>query len=653
MTHRSTFALVLFLPLLVPLVTAPRAPATVVLGDVCRPERSTGPACAAHDATTIAANDNRASAGVMHDGVLTLQLETGTGIWYPEGEHGVGVETAAWREVGKPLESPGPVIRVASGTLVKASIHNTIAKPLTVYGLAAQRGMHDSIVVAPGATRAVEFRAGAPGTYYYAGQTVNGPLQARINEDSQLNGAIIVDPVGAKPSSDRVFLISWWFLPDSLSPSGLRQGTMTINGLSWPHTEKLDLVQHDSVHWRVINMTPIDHPMHLHGFYYRIDAKGDGARDTLLAPAERRMAVTEIVDPGQTMAMSWVPSRAGNWIFHCHFAGHLSQHVAMDTHEGIAAPAHEAMHMTDAPHQMYGLVLGIRVAPRGRQAQAPVNPRAIRMLVRERPDIYGTHPGYSFILGGTPAEARPDSLIVPGPVLVLVRGKPVAVTIVNNTLDRAAVHWHGIELQSYPDGVPGWSGSGKEILPSVAPGDSIVVRFTPPRAGTFMYHSHFNEFQQITSGLYGPIIVLEPGQTYNPDTDRVLMFSDEGPTTNVVTGPFPATMLNGSAHHAPLEFKAGVRYRVRVLSITGDAPIEVDLAEQGKTVDWRAMARDGMTLPASQAVMTHAHMVIDPGQIYDFQFTPHSAGDLTLTYGFPKAAAPPGYAKTTVAVRVR
>ena len=226
-------------------------------------------------------------------------------------------------------------------------------------------------------------------------------------------------------------------------------------------------------------------------------------------------------------------------------------------------------------------------------------------------------------------------------------------TIENQSRDRAAVHWHGIELESYPDGVPGWSGAGKEILPSVAPGDSIVVRFTPPRAGTFMYHSHFNEFQQITSGLYGPLIVLEPGQKYNPDTDRVLMFSDGGPTTNVITGPFPAMLLNGQAQPAPLEFKAGVHYRLRVIGITGDLPSQLNLTAGDQPVEWQALARDGMTLPASQATTRPAQLILDPGQIYDFQFAPKAAGDLTLQYGIPKFAAPPGYKQTTVQVHVR
>jgi FtsP/CotA-like multicopper oxidase with cupredoxin domain len=325
----------------------------------------------------------------------------------------------------------------------------------------------------------------------------------------------------------------------------------------------------------------------------------------------------------------------------------------MDTERGVPAPQNEAHHMADAPHQMYGLVMGLRVAPRGAIAKAPTDARQMRLIMREKEHVYGNHQGYSFILGGTAAERAADSLVVPGPAIVLERGKPVAMTIVNQSKDRAAVHWHGIELQSYPDGVPGWSGSGKEILPSVAPGDSIVVRFTPPRAGTFMYHSHFNEFKQITSGLYGPLIVVEPGQKFDPDVDRVLMFSDEGPTTNVITGPPAAMMLNGSAHPAPLDFQAGKRYRLRIIGITGDMPIQLTLGDGKTPITWRAVARDGMTLPASQATVQPATLIFDPGQIYDFEFTPKSAGKLALQYGIAPFASPPGYKQTVVDVRVR
>ena len=216
------------------------------------------------------------------------------------------------------------------------------------------------------------------------------------------------------------------------------------------------------------------------------------------------------------------------------------------------------------------------------------------------------------------------------------------ITVVNQSHDHAAVHWHGIELVSFPDGVPGWSGFEKNILPAIAPGDSLTVTFTPPRAGTFMYHSHFNEFQQITSGLYGPIIVLAPGEKYNPDVDRTLMFSDAGPTQNVIAGPFPQTLLNGRANPSAMDLKAGTKYRLRLINIKGDGAETIGLMGGDKPVEWRVVAKDGATLPASQAVMMPAKLHFAPGEIYDFEYTPSSPGELSLKFALPDENAPPG-----------
>jgi FtsP/CotA-like multicopper oxidase with cupredoxin domain len=606
--------------------------------------------------TLIAANDNRVPAGVLRHDTLIIRLEARAGQWQPEGEHGRKLDAYGWAEEGKAMQNPGPLLRVTEGTEVRASLRNMLPKPLTVYGLGATRGATDSIIIAPGASQEAHFTAAAAGTYYYAGKTSPGPLAARLDEDTQLNGVIIVDSAGApNVPRDRVFLISWYFTLDSTSATGLAHGTMTINGLSWPHTERLDYTQGDSVRWRVANLTGVDHPMHLHGFYFRMDAKGDGVRDTTYALPDRRMAVTEVILPFHTMALSWTPTRPGNWIYHCHFAGHLSHLVALDTERGVEQPDSMAArhHPADKPHQMYGLVMGIRVAPRGELARSTREPRPIRLLVRSRSAVYGTEPGYAFVLGGSPEEADPAALPVPGPTLVLERDQPVAVTIVNQTHDRAAIHWHGIELESFPDGVPGWSGSGNDILPSIAPADSYTVRFTPPRAGTFMYHSHFNEFRQITSGLYAPLVVLDPGQTFDPGTDRILLFSDGGPTRNVVTGPDAPLFLNGKVKPHLADLNAGVTYRFRVIGIGGDAQTVLTITQRGTPIAWRAVAKDGMDLPPNQAVVRAAAMVFDPGEIFDFLYTPTAPGELMVTYGHPpdplKAAVPPA----TVSLRIR
>ena len=591
---------------------------------------------------SIAPNDNRQAAGKLERGVLTLALETRIGRWQPEGKEGRSLDSlAAFAEVGRGPTTPGPLIRVPVGTEVRGTLHNTLGVPLNVFGLGKSRGASDSAVVAPGAIAEFAFTAGTPGTFDYFARSKPDPFGGRQPQESQLHGAIVVD--GPNDPPDRVMAISWYFTVEPKSPSGLGHGTMAINGLSWPHTERLTYAQGDSIHWRVLNFTEADHPMHLHGFYFRLDARGNGVADSIYPAATQRMAVTEILAPFQTMALSWQADRPGNWIYHCHYATHLSGLVSLDTENGAMDSTMLEHHQSDRPHQMFGLVMGLSVAPKGAAVAPPAPDRKIRIVQREKAAVYGAQPGMSFVVDGTPDAADPGAMPVPGPTLFLERGKRVQVTIVNQSNDHAAVHWHGIELESYPDGVPGWSGSGKNILPAIAPHDSLTVAWTPPRAGSFMYHSHFSEAKQMGSGLYGPIIVLEPGERFDAETDRILFFGTAGTGTNVLLGPFPSYVMNGSTQPVPMELKAGMRYRFRLFNLAGDLPMMVSLNQGDKPVEWRAVAKDGYPLGGTNAVVKPAMLVFDPGEIYDFEFTPTRTGELTLKFGLPAflTAAPP------------
>jgi FtsP/CotA-like multicopper oxidase with cupredoxin domain len=452
--------------------------------------------------------------------------------------------------------------------------------------------------------------------------------------DTQLHGVIVVDD--AHPVPDRIMAISWHAAVDLGSPSGLARATMAINGLSWPHTERFTYTQGDSIAWRVVNFTEIDHPMHLHGFYFRVDAKGNGIADSLYLPEQQRMAVTEILMPMQTLSMKWMADRPGNWIYHCHYAAHVSELVALDSEKGTMDASRLDKHSSDVPHHMFGLVMGLRVTPNGDSAATSTEPaRQIRIFQREQKNVYGNQSAMSYVLAGTPDAADANAMPVPGPLLELEVGKPVAVTIINESTDHAAIHWHGIELSSFPDGVPGWSGSGRNVLPSIAPRDSLTVSWTPPRAGSFMYHSHFSEALQMGSGLYGPIVVTEPGQKYDPETDRIFFFGTAGTVSNVIAGPFPNFVLNGSTQPAPMELKAGTQYRFRLFNLAGDLPLMVTLNQGARPVVWRHVAKDGYPLPDAQSVQMPAVLVFDPGEIYDFEFTPASRGELTLTFGVP------------------
>jgi manganese oxidase len=631
----------------------------------------------APDPTRIVNSDLREPAGRLAGGVLSVQLEARAGDWRPDGEEGPVLRVAAFAAEGGSLQVPGPVLRMASGTEVSATVTNLLDVPLMIYGLGAERGVdRDSTLIQPQASHEFRFTAGEPGVYYYAGRTTEVPnLLQRFEFDGQLNGALVIDGSDA-PSRprDRIFMITGWFTLDSTSVSGLGPNpVLAINGRMWPHTEVVEATQGDSLHWRWINVTDIPHPMHLHGFYFRVDARGDHAHYGVLPDDERYLAVTELLLPGATLALTWSPDRPGNWVFHCHFAGHMASELALnqdrrhpftiaamqsaadaraaadataagpsaesDPAAGAAAAAAggqgSGAHAGHAQHDMSGLVLGIRVRQRGRQAAAPPESRSLRLLVRSQPEVWGAYTGYSFVLGGSPQEADPAALTIPGPLLVLQKDERVAVTIINQSHEPAAVHWHGIELESFPDGVPGWSGSGKNVLPLIAPMDSFTVRFTPPRAGTFMYHSHFNEMQQISSGMYGAIVVLDPGERYDPQTDRILLFSDGGPIVNLITGPFPALLLNGVERPEPLELQAGVRYRFRLVNILSEGLVAISLLENGAPTHWRTIARDGADLPPSQARLVPAELMFASGTIHDVEFIPARAGELTLRFGVP------------------
>jgi FtsP/CotA-like multicopper oxidase with cupredoxin domain len=591
----------------------------------------------------IVPNDNRRSGGTLEQGVLTVALEARTGVWRPEGDSGRALDVAAFGEVGKPLSTPGPVIRVPLGAEIHGTVRNRLDRPLTVYGFGRVQGQPDSVTIPVEGTAPVQFKATAPGTYYYYAKRGVDPLGLRLVEDMQLHGVIVVDPPNApRKPADRILALSWWCAVAPASPSGLSRCTMAINGLSWPHTERLSYTQGDSVHWRVVNFTELDHPMHLHGFYFRTESKGNGLTDSIYTPEQRRVGVTEVLQPFATMSLSWAADRPGNWIYHCHYATHLSHLVALDTENGMLDAGMLTHHRSDRPHQMFGLVMGISIAPKGTSLASTETPRALRIVQRERANIYGSQAGMAYVMDGTPDAADTTALPVPAPLLLLERGKRVAVTIVNRSEEPAAVHWHGIELESYPDGVPGWSGSGKSILPSIAPGDSLTVRWTPPRAGSFMYHSHFNESMQMGSGLYGPIIVLEPGERFDPQTDKILFFGTSGTGTNPVFGPFPSFVMNGKTQPEAMDLKAGTRYRLRLFNLAGDMPLQVSLNAGDAPIDWRPVAKDGYPLPPSQTAPRPAVVVFAPGEIYDFEYTPVTAEELTLRFGpVPPPPAPP------------
>jgi FtsP/CotA-like multicopper oxidase with cupredoxin domain len=573
----------------------------------------------------VRANDNRIAAGRLHHDTLHLRLVVEMATWRPESDTGPAVAVEAFGEEGKAPQIPAPLIRVREGATIAASVRNALPdSTIAIIGLAEHpTAKRDTLFVRPGETKSVRFAAGSPGTYLYRAVIGAHSPDDTLHEREQAAGAFVVDS-SAGASHDRIFVINIW--GEQKGPTEYANA-LTINGRSWPYTERLDAVVGDTVHWRVVNASNRGHPMHLHGAYFRLDAKGDAFEDTAYTASARRLVVTEELSVGQTMRLDWSPVRPGRWVFHCHIAFHVVPSLARLVPDDAAS--HDGMSGKPLEH-MAGLVLGI-------DAKLPANktepkrgaPRRLDLYVQEGPGRGHAKRSLSFILERGETPPAPDSVSIPGTVLVLRRNEPTDVLVHNRLQEATAVHWHGLELESFSDGVAGWSGAPGKTASPIPAGGTFLAHLSMPRAGTFIYHTHLHDVSQLTSGLYGAIVVLEPGEQFDPRTDHVFVsgwdgYDETGATFNVI--------VNGdSLSSPPLEMRVGETHRFRFVNIGPATPQLYTLRRDSTLVEWRAIAKDGANLPASQATVGPAQLLIDVGETYDFHFKPTQPGELTLS----------------------
>jgi FtsP/CotA-like multicopper oxidase with cupredoxin domain len=571
-------------------------------------------------------NDNRTPAGTMNGTTLAVRLEVRLGKWHPDRDSDPGVVVKAFAVDGGPLQIPGPIIRVREGTEIRASVRNRLTEPLVLHGLYSRPATApgpEPVTIAPGETKEIAFRCGLTGTYYYwAASSANATIQQREPRDSQLVGGLIVDARDEAPSEDRVLLISNWPSPD---PAPAAIGRMVINGRSWPNTERLAYKVGDTVRMRLINAGAAVHPMHLHGFYFKVDSRGDERADTIFGKGSSpRMAVTERLAPGRTFSLTWKPTRPGNWLFHCHDNAHLSRGMPLDP----SAPPRPHQHVENhAMDMMSGPVMGISVTgPSAEPAPAPPR-RHLTLVARVDQGSTQAEPAYGYTLHQGSSTVAPPPPYLPGPTILLKRGEPVSITVKNDLPEPTAVHWHGIELESYFDGVAGYSGDGRRVTPAIATGRSFDARFTPPRSGTFIYHTHVDEVRQQQAGLAGALLVLDDPSTYNPDRDWVLMITI--PRNNEEANT--VVLLNGSTKPAAREMRVGERYRLRFVNAHTFRPsMRMRLVRDTSLLEWRAVAKDGMELPADQAVNGPSEIQMGNGETYDFEYVPSTAGDIRV-----------------------
>jgi FtsP/CotA-like multicopper oxidase with cupredoxin domain len=581
-------------------------------------------------------NDNRVAMGRLAGKTLTAALDIVESAYQPEGEHDPVVRILAFAEPGKAATVPGPLLRAPVGTTVRLTIHNRTDSALFMSGL--RRSLpapKDTVQLAPGATREVVFELDRTGNYFYwAALKGLAASDERNWLDSQLNGALVVDSAGAPPPSaqERVWVISEWFYP--VEQTGTFESALAFNGKAWPYNEQLTFTQNDSVHFRIINAAAVEHPLHLHGFYFRVSRSGGFRADTMVPASKQPLQNMRIVPIGGSISLSFLPTTPGNWVFHCHFAGHINEIVSLhDSPDAFVAQSGNGPHTMpahDAPggHTMRGLVIGMHVTPAPGYKEATVTDRrTINLLIQKQPNrFFGGQPGYGFVLQKDSVPPK-DRIQIPGPVLELKRGQPVRIQVKNNLEEPSGVHWHGLEIESFPDGVADFSGMGDKIMPPIPPGGTFAAEFTPPRNGTFPYHSHLHEMRQISSGMYGAIIVSDSPR----DTTRDHVIVAGGGGLPIFYKQGPSTLLvNGSATPEPIRMTAGDTNRLRIVSIHADEVLTFRLGTQVTAAQWTPIARDGADLPPALRSTAPARIRMGPGETADFLYVPREPGRMIL-----------------------
>ncbi|OYW39390.1 MAG: hypothetical protein B7Z45_04610, partial [Azorhizobium sp. 12-66-6] len=176
---------------------------------------------------------------------------------------------------------------------------------------------------------------------------------------------------------------------------------------------------------------------------------------------------------------------------------------------------------------------------------APVTPGAqntrLRAATAQRIELAGPTPVALF------------QNLLPGPVLRVKRGMPLAVTVDNGLETPLSLNWQGVRVPNAQDGVPGLTGT------AIAKGESRDISFSPPDAGTFLYRAF--EPGLAHRALAGSLIVEE---TDTPEFagDYVAMIQSWAPDP---TMKVPLLTVNGAVSPT-IEAPAGARVRLRLIN---------------------------------------------------------------------------------------
>jgi len=223
---------------------------------------------------------------------------------------------------------------------------------------------------------------------------------------------------------------------------------------------------------------------------------------------------------------------------------------------------------------------------------------------------------------------------LPGPVLRGKKGDTMVIKV-NNELDEpTVVHWHGIRLPASMDGTG-------EVQRPIQPGESFTYRFAVPDAGTFWYHSHHNETEQMERGMYGALIVEDDSKIVT-DAERVLMIDDMKLSKNYSfkrgnfieqwkerhDGREGQTLLVNGQENYLIEMHEGQSERWRIINASSARYVTFYLGGKHFTL----IGTDGGLIESPKKM---TEMLLTPGERIDIIVGPFKSGELFYIESLP------------------
>ena len=221
---------------------------------------------------------------------------------------------------------PGPTIECTQGDTIRVVFKNELPEPTSIHwhGLEVANAMDGAggttePVTPPGGTRVYEFKLHQTGTFMY-----HTGFNMMKQDGLGLGGFLVIHPKEGyrqKLKKDvAIMLQAFAMAPGSEYPNlaTMDFNWFTFNGKTAPDVELITVKQGDWVRLRFGNLTMSSHPIHMHGYTWKVVGTEGGP----IPEAGQWPGNTINVPPGTTRDVEFQAWNPGVWRIHCHKLHH-------------------------------------------------------------------------------------------------------------------------------------------------------------------------------------------------------------------------------------------------------------------------------------------------------------------------------------------